>query len=35
MNMVGPDMAPHIPQRSDRPGKAVAVLDTAARQVNQ
>ena len=27
-NMWGPDMAPHTPRPSDRPGKAVAVLDT-------
>src|SRR5713226_6511970 len=25
-NMEGPDMAPPYPQRSDRPGKAVAIL---------
>jgi len=25
----GPDMAPHTPQRSERPGKAVALLDYA------
>jgi hypothetical protein len=25
--MGGPDMAPHAPQRSERPGKAVALLD--------
>ena len=28
--MGGPEMAPHTPQRSDRPGEAVALLDTAA-----
>jgi len=28
MNMGGPDMAPHTPQRSERRGKAVALLDT-------
>jgi hypothetical protein len=28
-DMGGPDMAPHTPRRSDRPGEAVAVLDTA------
>jgi len=25
----GPEMAPHTPQRSERPGKAVALLDHA------
>ena len=30
--MGGPDMAPHTPQRSDRPGEAVALLDTPARR---
>ena len=25
--MGGPDMAPHTPRRSDRPGEAVAILD--------
>jgi len=29
MNMGGPDMAPHSPQRSARPGQAVARLDLA------
>src|SRR5438045_8066412 len=27
LNMGGPDMAPHTPQRSGRPGEAVASLD--------
>jgi hypothetical protein len=27
--MGGPDMAPHSPQRSARPGEAVALLDIA------
>ncbi len=27
--MGGPDMAPHTPQRSERPGQAVALLDMA------
>ena len=27
--MGGADMAPQTPQRSDRPGEAVAVLDSA------
>jgi len=27
-DMGGPDMAPHTPRRSERPGKAVALLDT-------
>jgi hypothetical protein len=26
--MGGPDMAPHAPQPSERPGKAVTLLDT-------
>jgi len=26
--MGGPDMAPHTPQRSERPGVTVALLDT-------
>jgi hypothetical protein len=29
-NMGGPEMAPQTPQRSERPGKAVALLDTPA-----
>jgi hypothetical protein len=31
MKMGGPEMAPHTPQRSGRPGKAVASLDIHAR----
>ena len=27
--MGGPDMAPQTPQRSDRPGEAVTLLDSA------
>ena len=29
VGMGGPEMAPHTPQRSSRPGKAVAFLDNA------
>jgi len=29
MDVGGPEMAPHTPQRSARPGKAVARLDFA------
>ena len=29
MDVGGPEMAPHTPQRSSRPGKAVALLDFA------
>lgn len=30
--MGGPDMAPHTPQRSQRPGKAVTLLEFAQRR---
>jgi hypothetical protein len=32
--MGGPDMAPHTPPRSGRPGEAVAPLDIAQRPTN-
>ena len=30
VDMGGPDMAPHTPRRSERPGEAVALLDAPA-----
>ncbi len=33
MKMGGPDMAPHTPPRSERPGGPVALLDLPVRSV--